>query len=65
MGDVTSPVHEHTYLSTRLMGKAGEVPCELLRHEALRRERTLAQTFELADLAGLQALRVAEDRDGA
>jgi hypothetical protein len=63
VGDVTSPIHERTYLTTRFVGEAGEVPGELLRYQALRGERTLAETLELTDLAGLQTLRVAEDRD--
>jgi hypothetical protein len=64
VGDVTAPIDEHTHLATGLVGETGQVPRELLGDEPLRGEASPTQAFELADLAGLEALRVSEDADG-
>jgi hypothetical protein len=63
MGDLAAPVHEHAHLASGLAGERAQLSCELLGHQALRRQAALCEALELTDLAGLEAVRVAGDVD--
>jgi hypothetical protein len=63
VGHRAAAVHEHAYLAAGLARELGQLPCELVGDQPLRRKATLSQAFELAGLAGLQAVRVAGDVD--
>ena len=63
VGDRAAPVDQHPDLAAGLARELAELAGELVGDQALRREPTLGQAFELAGLAGLQAVRVAGDVD--
>jgi hypothetical protein len=63
MGDVPSPVDQNTHLAADLPTDLGELTGELVREQTIRRQAALVQTLDRADLAGLQAMGIAEDLD--
>jgi hypothetical protein len=65
VGHLSAAVDQHPHLSAGLVAEPREESGEVLGHQALRREPPSREALELADLAGLQALRVAEDVDDA
>jgi hypothetical protein len=63
VGHGAAPIHEHAHLASGLAREFAELARELVGDQALRRKAALSQAFELAGLAGLQAVRVAGDVD--
>jgi hypothetical protein len=57
----SAPIDQHADLAAALRRELAELARELMRDETLGRKATLGQAFELAGLAGLQAVRVAGD----
>jgi hypothetical protein len=57
-------VHQHAHPPPDLGADGAELSGELLGEQAFRRKPAAEQTLELANLAGLEALGVAEDLDG-
>ena len=62
--DEPAAVEEHADLTTDLVADLGELPGELLGDEPVRGDPAPEQALELAGLARLEAVRVAEDFDG-
>jgi hypothetical protein len=63
MGDRAAAIDEHPDLASGLPRELAELACEFVGDQPFRRKATLSQAFELAGLAGLQAVRVAGDVD--
>jgi hypothetical protein len=63
VGHGAAPVDEHPDLASGLARELAELARELVGDQPLRRKATLSQAFELAGLAGLQAVGVAGDVD--
>jgi hypothetical protein len=63
VGHGAAAVDEHADLAAGLARELAELACELVGDETLRRKAALSQAFELAGLAGLQAVCVAGDVD--
>jgi len=65
VGDGPAAIHQRAHLAARLEREGRQLARELLREQALRRQVAPLQTLELPDLAGLEAVCVAEDADEA
>jgi hypothetical protein len=61
--DLAAAIDEHAHLPTRLVREAAELPRDLLGDEAFRRQSAPQQALEISELARLQALGIAVDRD--
>ena len=62
--DIPSSIRENADLSSDVVADLGQLPSELVAHQAVGGEPTLEETLELADLAGLEAAGIAEDLNG-
>ena len=56
-------VEQHAHLASNLVADLGKLPRELLGDQPVRGHPTPEQAFEPARLAGLEAVRIAEDPD--
>jgi hypothetical protein len=63
MGDRTASVDEHADLTADLPGELRQLAGELVRDEPVCRQAPGSESFELLDMAGPQAVRVAEGAD--
>jgi len=63
--DGTASIDEDTHLAPDLMRDLGEFTRKFLGDETATREPAPIQTLEGSNLAGLEALRVAEDLDAS
>jgi hypothetical protein len=59
----TAPVHEHADRPADVAADLGELAGELVGDQAVGRKVAAVEALERADLAGLEALGVAEDAD--
>ncbi|MEE2673844.1 MAG: hypothetical protein VX466_08620 [Myxococcota bacterium] len=63
MGDVAPAVHEHADFASDLAADLGELAGKLVREEPVGGQAALVEALDRADLAGLQAVGIAEDLD--
>jgi hypothetical protein len=63
VGDVAPAFHQHAYLSTDLVADPGELACEFVGDEPVCGQPALDESFEGANLAGLETVGIAEYPD--
>jgi hypothetical protein len=64
VGDGSPAVHQDADLASDLPADLRQLPCQLVVEQRVGGEAATEETLELASLAGLESVGVAEDLDG-
>jgi hypothetical protein len=63
VGDSAAAIDQHADLPATVAAELGHRPGKFLIDNAIRGDAASRETFELPNIVGLQALRIAEDLD--